>query len=293
MRLIATCLLLLTLPVSTIFKPAIAQSELHAAESISIGIFPRRDPLVTIRMFKPLRAYLEKHLGIPVKLETAPNFRNFESRLKKGQYDLVHFNQCHYIETHATLGYQVIVQNEEFGEKTIRGAIFARKDSGITSLQQLRGKTVLFGGGEKAMVSYLIPRYLLQREGIDGEDITQRFANSPPNALLALYQKQVSASGAGTVVARLPLVTGKIDISQLAVLAQSEPMSHLPWAVKPDMDPSLKDKIRQLLTGLKDSETGRTVLKAARLTGINPATDTDYDDHRAILKAMTGIGCGL
>lgn len=293
MKILIASIVGLILPLFMLPVSAASESGAETKQALTIGIFPRRDPLVTIRLFKPLQVFLEKELGVPVKLETAASFQRFESNLQSQRYDLVHFNQYHYIQAHKQLGYEVIAQNEEFGEKTIRGAIFVRRDSGITSVRQLKDKTVLFGGGQKAMVSYIIPRYLLLKQDIRATDIKERFARSPPDALLALYQKQVVASGAGSVATRMPLVTGKIDSSQLFMLAQSAAVSHLPWAVKGDMDSQLKHRIRQLLIGLKDSDEGRPILEAARLDALNPAEDSDYDEHRAIIKAVSQSGSGL
>ena len=251
---------------------------------LTVGIFPRRDPAVTIRLFTPFREFLEQRLGHAVRLETAPDFKRFQQRLKQGRYDLVHFNQYHYVKAHRELGYQALVQNEEFGEAKIRGAIYVHDDSTIHSIGQLKGKTILFGGGKMAMMSYVVPTYLLRQGGLGAGDYKEKFAVSPPNAVLATFLRQVDAGGAGEVVRRLPLVTKKIDTSRLRLLAVSEPMSHLPWAVKPDMAPELKTRLRQLLLTLRESEQGRVVLKKARLTALNPASDSDYDAHRAIIN---------
>ena len=286
MKLLNYIIVALTLNLIALGMPVNASEDGLKESVFRIGIFPRRDPLVTIRMYKPLQAYLQAELGMPVELETAASFQRFEANLQTKNFDLIHFNQCHYIEAHEEHNYQVIVQNEELGEPTIRGAIFVRKDSGITSLEELKGRTLVFGGGEKAMISYVVPRYLLQQANVMPGDYQERFAKSPPNAVLAVFQKQAIAAGAGEIVKRLPLVTGKVDASQLVPIAQSEPLSHLPWAVRGEMSEELKNKVRELLIGLKDSEKGREILKAARLTALNPAVDQDYDRHRAIINSL-------
>ena len=180
------------------------------------------------------------------------------------------------------------MQNEEFGEPTIKGALFVRQDSGITSLQQLKGKTILFGGGPRAMMSYVVPTYLLKQAGLEKGDYAETYAINPPNAILATYLKRADAGGAGEVVRRLPVVSAKIDVSELNVIAQSEPLPHLPWAVKKELPQALKHRIQQLLINLKNSEEGREILKQARLSAFNPVTDEDYDAHREIVEQVYG-----
>lgn len=254
--------------------------------SLVIGIFPRRDPSQTIRMFTPLKNHLQQKLGRNVILETAPDFKSFKKILQSRRYDLVHFNQYHYVQAHENLHYDALVQNEEFGQKNISGSIFVRKDSGISSLSELRGQSILFGGGKEAMMSYIVPLYLLAEAGLQPQDFKPMFASSPPNSILAVYTRQAIAGGAGNVTIHFPAITQKIDVNQLQVLATSEPVAHLPWAVKQEMPEILKQHIQEILLTLKDTQQGQEILQAARLSGMNPATDTDYNRHREIIFSV-------
>ncbi|MES9971542.1 MAG: PhnD/SsuA/transferrin family substrate-binding protein [Candidatus Thiodiazotropha sp.] len=256
------------------------------ADPLLIGIFPRRDAIATANLFRPLSSYLEEHLQQPVKLELSANFDVFMKRLQQRRYDLVHLNQFEYVNAHEKLGYEAIVQNEEFGEKTIRGAIYVRSDSGIKELQQLRGKEILFGGGPRAMMSYIVPTYLLRQAGLEAGDYQEKYAVNPPKAVISTYLKHADAGGAGEVVQRLPMVKKKIDVNDLTVIAVSDPLPHLPWAVKEEMEDGLKSRIQDLLLGLKTSPEGQEILRQARLSAFNPVSDSDYDSHRVIINTL-------
>ncbi len=259
-----------------------------AADPLIVGVFPRRDATVTAKLFRPLSLYLERQLGMPVTLEMSPNFETFQTNLKQRRYDLVHLNPFDYISAHRDLAYDAVVQNEEFGEATIRGAIYVRRDSGIRQLSELKGKKILFGGGPRAMMSYIVPTYLLQQAGLTNRDYEESYAINPPNAVLATYLKRADAGGAGEVVQRLPVVTSKIDVSQLDVIAVSQPLPHLPWALKREMPAKLKQRLQTLLVDLKESQAGREILSQARLSAFNPVTDKEYDAHREIVDSVYG-----
>ncbi|MET0064881.1 MAG: phosphate/phosphite/phosphonate ABC transporter substrate-binding protein [Candidatus Thiodiazotropha sp.] len=254
-----------------------------AKDPLILGVFPRRDAATSAQLFQPLASYLEQTLGRPVTLELSADFEVFLSNLKLRRYDIVHMNQYDYVNAHRELRYDALVQNEEFGEKTIKGAVYVRKDSGLTQLADLKGKTILFGGGPRAMMSYIVPTYLLRKGGLDASDYEEVYAINPPNAVLATYLGRADAGGAGEVVRRLPIVTSKIEVEQLDLIAVSEPLPHLPWAVKSEMDPEMKARIQSLLVNLKATEEGARILKKARLTALNPVTDSDYDAHRMII----------
>lgn len=265
--------------------PLSAQAE-SVDKPLIMGVFPRRNPTITVRLFRPMQAYLSQALGREVVLEPAPDFTVFQQRLLSGRYDLVHLNQYHYVEAHRDLGYQVIAQNEEQGEATIRAAIYVRDDSPYFELDQLRGKKIIFGGSSQAMISYVVPTYLLRKAGLKAGDYQEEFAATPPDAVLATYLQLSDAGCAAESAQRMPIVANKIDTEALRVLAISDPLPHLVWAVKGDLAEEQKLGLQQALLQLSDSVEGRSVLKAARLSGLNPATDTDYDVHRQIIELV-------
>jgi phosphonate transport system substrate-binding protein len=266
----------------------LGSAPLYAAdeEGLVMGVFPRRSATETFTLFGPLTQYLEHQLGQPVRLETAKDFQTFWQGVENDYYDLIHYNQYHYLIARKNKGHQVILKNVELGEATIAGAIMVRKDSGIRSVADLKGRKIVFGGDTKAMQSYIVARYLLQENGLNHGEYQENFAKSPPSAILAAYFKQADAAGVGDKVLYLDTVKNQINVEEMELLVVSEQMAHLPWAVKADMDDARRDKIQTLLAGLKDSERGRALLAGAKLTALDIAEDREYNPHRALVKAV-------
>lgn len=265
----------------------LATPAVHAAEEpLLMGIFPRNKATDTVTMYTPLANYLSDRLGRKVVLVTAKDFESFSRSVAERRYDIVHYNQYHYIRS--AQSYQVIAHIEELGKRTISGVIYVRKDSGITNIGQLRGRTVMFGGGEDAMISYVANRHLLLQAGLKKDDIKALFAVNPPNAILALSRYQAVAAGAGDGILEQSSIKSAMNIDELTVLATSEPLLQLPIAVRRDMPAPLRTSIQSILVELKDSESGRRILQAALLTGIGVAEDKDYAAHRKMANAVFG-----
>ncbi len=263
-------------------------SVLLADDVFRIGIFPRRSVTATTKMFTPLSEYLGKQLGRKVTIDVPPDMPAFWSRLERGEYDLVHLNQYHYVRANAKLGWQVILKNEEFGRNNIAGALWVLKESGIKHVSDLRGKLIVFGGGNHAMVASIMTRDILLQAGISDDSFIGMATLHPVKAIISVYYKQADAAGVGESVVEFPAIRKKIDVSKLRILAKSKPLAHLPWAVRGDMKTNEKEKIKNSLLSLNDSSEGKSILKAAGLTGIRPAQDRDYDDHRLIIKRVLG-----
>ena len=259
-----------------------------AADHLRLGVFPRRDAETTIRMLSPLVSHLEKSLGKPVELEVSKDFEAFWEKVAQQRYDIVHFNQYHYVRSAKEFGYRAILKNEENGLDAIAGALFVRKDSELNSLADLKGRKIVFGGGRSAMVSYIMNTYLLFDSGLTKVDYIEEFSVTPPNAVFAAYFGHADAGGAGKSVLELSDVRQRIKPEELKVLAATEPVAHLPWAVHPRLGSAMQNKIQDALLELNESTHGRQALKAAGMTALNVANDDEYDRHRQIIFAVTG-----
>lgn len=253
-----------------------------------VGIFPRRNAKSTVHAFTPLSDHLAKRLQRKVRLDVSSDFETFWKKVKATHYDLVHYNQYHYVRSHRKLGYSVIAMNEEFGHPVIRSVITVRTDSDIRHLRDLKGRKVIFGGGRKAMMSYIMPTFLLMQAGLRRGDYSEQFAKSPPNSVLGVFFKQADAAGTGEAAPQFPMVKEKNEPVNFRYLAISEPLAQLPWAVKSDIPPQLKRQIQKILLELADSEEGRLILKKAQLTGFSKAADSDYNRHRKIIYQVLG-----
>ena len=265
-----------------------AASAAETADILRIGIFPRRPTTDTQQMFQPLADHLSTVLDLPVTLDAPPDYASFWSAVEQGRYDLVHFNQYHYVRAHHELGYEVIGKNEEFGRSVLRANILARRDSRYRDLNDLRGRKILFGGGRSAFISYILATDMLRDAGLQDGDYIEQFAQNPIKAVIALYYMQSDAAAAGDGASSLPLVKQSFDDRELRVLAQSIAVPHIPWAVSPDIEPARRNALREALQGLNHSAQGRKVLGNMQLTGIRPAQDAEYDVVRNIVARVLG-----
>jgi phosphonate transport system substrate-binding protein len=284
--ILVTVALLLPPPPVAAADPAVTAA--NPEPPLTMGIFPRRSAALSREMFTPLVSYLSRSLGRQVQLEVTQDFLSFWDQVKAGRYDIVHYNQYHYLSSHRDYGYRVIASIEEYGRANISAAVVVRKDSGINSIADLRGRKIIFGGGKQAMVSYIMARYLLMEAGLgDGDYITQ-FALNPPKACVAVFYRQGAAAGVGDVVLEMAGIRKQINVDEMKVLARSAPIAGLPWAVKDTVSASLATRIQTALIALSDDPDGKQILARAQLTGFKVASDADYDEHRRIIERVAG-----
>jgi len=262
--------------------------EIDNGHPLILGIFPRFHPAIVNDSFTPLAKYLSRELGRRVRLEVSTDFEDFWQKLRSNRFDIVHYNQYHYIRSHKERGYQVIAMNEEQGRHTMTAAIVVRKDSPVKTIRDLQGKRILFGGSQQAMISYIYATYLLREAGLRKGDYEERFEVNPPTAVVATYHGlwDAAAAGTGDIALKQPVIKKQIDTSGMRYLAVGKQFSNIPWAVKGGMDNTLKRQIKRALLQLKTVKDGRRILKKAKISGIVSAKDSDFDPHRRITRMV-------
>ncbi|MBV5341715.1 MAG: phosphate/phosphite/phosphonate ABC transporter substrate-binding protein [Deltaproteobacteria bacterium] len=60
----------------------------HSQDVLVLGVAPHTSARVILEMYQPLRLYLEKTLGMPVEVVTAPDFTQFARRALHQDYDI-------------------------------------------------------------------------------------------------------------------------------------------------------------------------------------------------------------
>lgn len=140
------------------------------ARAFSIGVAPHSSARLIIGMYQPLRQHLERTLGQPVEIVTAPDFTEFARRAMQGRFDLVITtgHQARLLQTDA--GYlPLLTYQAEF-----RAVALVPRDSPVRMHADLDGATV-FGLSPASLVTLWGEHWLL-RNGI--RDTSMRYVSA-------------------------------------------------------------------------------------------------------------------
>jgi phosphonate transport system substrate-binding protein len=85
----------------------------------------------------------------------------------------------------------------------------------------------------------------------------------------------------------LPLLEGKIDLSQIRILAESRSYPGWVYAHRPGLDPAVVEKISAAMFALDiNRPDDAVILQTAGMRGIIPARDADYDPVRNLAEKL-------
>lgn len=152
---------------------------------------------------RPVVAYLEGKLGRKVRAFVATDYAGVVEALKNETADVGFMGPLQYLLAHEQAGAQAILGEVYNGQPWYTARIFVRKDSGIRTLADLRGKTMAFVDPLSSS-GYLYPLEAFRRAGLiarreEAEQFFRKiyFAGGDEQALRAVLNKFVDAAGIG------------------------------------------------------------------------------------------------
>lgn len=280
-RLAAALVAAVTMAAATAATPAPARPVVRFGERDMSGKPTGPDPVIaylaaakTPYDFKPVRF---------AKPEDA-----YEA-LRKGTVDFATLGPVLYAKAHHVFGAVPVVADATKASSVV----FARKDSGLRTLADLRGRTLAFGY-ENSTMSHLVPLLLLSRAQISKDDLTDSAEQQKANPKLVRF---IFAGGHENVVDAV--LAGRADAGGvvdnvflkrkdegLRAVVVSEPFTGVPIVVRPDLDPKIVTTVRRLLLAYRppaQDEKGALYTK-----GFSSVQERDFNSTRYLMKVVFG-----
>ena len=256
-------------------------------ETILFGIHPYLRPSELLERFSPLADHLAKTIGHPVRIKIAKDYQSHNRSIIENCLHIAYLGPVSYVQIVDAHGHRPILARLEVnGEPTFRGAIISRRDSGLNTLADLRGKRFAFGDPNSTM-GHLVPRHLLLLAGIDTAQLggfahLDNHMNVALGVLAGLFDAGAVKEG----------VFHKYEKRGLRVLAWTPAIAEHVFLAGNGLSPRLIERLRSVLRQLPATPSGLALLTAIKptLTGLSAAEDGDYDNLRLILKQLTTAG---
>ena len=228
---------------------------------IRIGLLGGENEADRLGRFGAYRELIEQTFKVPARLYPASDYAGVIQAFGAKQLDIANMSPAAYagawLDTNG--GVEPLVTTEESdGSISYVAVMLVRADSGITSLEAMRGKAMAWSDPNSAS-GYLIPRFALRRQGVNPEQYFSRtgFAGGHEQAIIAVVQKQYDAavtwaSGQGDVNAgytrgtlRAMVEKGLLDMHQMRVIWTSDPIINGPQTVRADLPDAFKEDMRR------------------------------------------------
>jgi len=234
------------------------------------GVVPQQSASRLARMWLPLIEQLSKDSKLDIRFATTKDIPTFETCLALGAYDFAYMNPYHYTVFHELSGYDAFAHQ---AQKKMKGIVVVRKDSSAKSLADLYGKTLAFPS-PAAFGASVLPRAEMRKNGIV---FTPQYVKSHDSVYRSVAAGlHAGGGGVGQTFNSAP----EAIRSQLRILYQTKAYTPHAFAAAKEVPQSARMKLQEALINL--AKTSPELLKGIGMTGIEAATDHDWDDVREL-----------
>ncbi len=282
-RIVSLLLLVVILLAAGCDRPERQSKQKSGTEQIGektlvIGLIPEQNIFKQIERYEPLAAYLSKKLGITIRLTVLPRYGNIIDNFVSTGIDGAFFGSFTYALAHEKLGVEALARPVDLnGASTYHGLIFVRKDSGIKSIGNMRGKRFAFV--DKATTAgYLLPLAYFKEHGKNYRTFLKEsyFTGTHEDAIYDVLNKKADIGSAkNTVYERLSASDERIK-KDLTILERSPDVPENGLAVRKDLDDSLKKKFKETLITMNGDPEGVMILKKFGASRFIETSDGDY-----------------
>lgn len=234
---------IIPLILSLVILTSIPSEGYAKTDTIYIGILPYYAPDRIWLFYKPFIAYLNKATGLRWDLRLYHNYDAMIEGVCKGEVSIAYLGPNPFGIAYERCKIKpLLVALGEDGKPYYRSVIFTI-DKGINSLKELKGKTFAFGDKDSTS-SYIIPRKILEDNGITMQMIRPLFLKSHEKIIEAVMRNEAVA-GATKVS-----VFGIFKGSGLKALLTSEPLPNHAFCSS-GVDRDLEERFKKVLLRLK------------------------------------------
>lgn len=225
----------------------------QAAEPVRelrVSAIPDENPTELMRIYAPFAEYLSKELGLKVTYTPVVDYAATVEGLAAKKLDMVWYGGFTYVQARKRTGDAVpLVSRGE--DLQFHSKFITRKDTGITKLADLKGRTFSFGSVSSTS-GHLMPRYFLLQNGINPERDFAKFSFSGAHDATALWVEsgKVDAGALNEAVWDKLVQTRKVDTGKVVVFWTTPPYVDYVWTVRGDLDKGLQERIASALLKL-------------------------------------------
>lgn len=212
-------------------------------------------------------------------------YAEVNSLLEAKEVDLAFVCAGPYVAGHEKFGMEILAAPVVDGQSLYRSVVVVRRDSGIKTFDDLKGKRFAFTDPDSNTGS-LVPRYFLAQRGLTPEQFFGEtfFTNGHDNSIKAVVVGLADGAAVDSLVwTFMRREDPKVEAVTRAVYS-SPPYGIPPVVVHPDLNAELKGHLREILLALDRDPEAAPLMEKLRIQRFAPGSDGAYDSVREMRK---------
>jgi phosphonate transport system substrate-binding protein len=264
--------------------PAAALDRLH------LVLTPSQKPTDLMATGEEFGQLLGKLIGVPVRVTVASDYAAVIEALRNRTADLAFVHPGGYVLASREAKAVIVAKNLWHGKSSFTSRIYVRRDAGIKTLEELRGKTIAFVDPASSS-GYIYPMVLLIQRGL----VTNRdpktffrevvFSGAHDASMRALLNGHVDAI-ASFDMAREQYLKEPAERERLVFVAETPAIPEAGIAARDGLDAATFGRVRAALLQIRAPAHAALLKRLYEIDGFEAAEDREYDPVRAAIELL-------
>jgi phosphonate transport system substrate-binding protein len=253
-------------------------------ETLRWGLIPYVAPEEIRARYSPIIQRVSARMGHPMEIVVGDDYRDLESRIVAGNVDVAVLGPYAYTRAHKEQpGLQVFASHVALGSTTYGSYILTHEDSGLESLDDLKGRS--FGFVDRRSTSgWLSPAARMLAGGINPQsDVIPRYLGTHEKVFDAVAAREVDA-GAVYSASLAEARARNPAARQVVVLSKCERIPYDAYVARAGLGEVVGQALAAALGEIstRDAAGRKTLSSLARINGFVPVDDSHYDTIRRL-----------
>ena len=249
---------------------------------LTFGMQPQWSREQMQRMFGPLMRYLSEKTGHEFRLRVTEDYGALLDEMNSGLIDIGKFSPYGYVLAKKTNAVRLFATELTNGRPWYRGYVIVRKDSGLRSIDDLRGKRFSYTDPNSTS-GFIYPRALLVERGIDPNGFFKEvhYAGSHDVCIRGVAGGKIDAGATWDVALEDESDSKLLGVNgdELAIIHRTEKIPNDGYAARAGLDEAVVDEIQRALLELSrdKKKLGEVIDWKTRIDGFVPGDDAAYE----------------
>ncbi len=238
--------------------------------------------------YRQMLEYIGKKLNRPIRFQDKTTYQEVKNLLKMGETDLAFVCSQTYVEGHAEFGLELLAAPQVDGQTVYYSYIIVPRGSPVKQFSELRGKRFAFVD-PLLNTGHLVPVYKLVQSGEKTDSYFSKYVYTYAHDKSIQYVAQGVVDGAAvdSLIWEYDRSFQPESTSMARVIEKIGPYGIQPVAVRPDLDPETKEKLRQVFLNMHQDKDGQNILKHMMIDKFVAIDNSRYDSIRQMLAYIT------
>ncbi|MCD4750802.1 MAG: PhnD/SsuA/transferrin family substrate-binding protein [Thermoanaerobaculales bacterium] len=262
--------------------------------ALRIAVAARISPETTQVLYDALLDKVADRVGRRAVFSQRRTYAEVNAMLEGKEIELAFVCAGPYTKGYEDFGMELLVVPLVRGKAVYHSYLLAGRDSPVQTFDDLRGRRFVFTDPD-SNTGCLVPTFMLAERGeTPGAFFSETFFTYSHDASIRAVADGHAAGAAGdSLVWDYCNARDPVGTSRTRIIERSPPFGIPPVVVHPDLEPELKEALREVFLGLHEDPVAAGLMRQLRIDRFTEGEDAAYDSVREMRRWIEESTGGL